>query len=290
MLDVTEPSAPDLRQRFEEASVHLSRSEKKAARHLVDNPNDVMFKTALELGESSGTSDATILRAVKSLGYSGLPELKRSLGQEMIRRDTPASRLSERLKRSRSAGDRSYELVFDEAISRITETKQALDPGDFESAVTALTEAKTVHTWGLGPSSLEAQYAALRLQRQGLASRAMRSTGFHLADELLGIHSGDALLIYARGRRLLDLDVMIEYASEIGASVVLITNALAPVYRATVGVVLETRDSRQGLTRETTTTSVVTDALMLVVAARSDEAPVNTSETLTSLRKRLLLG
>lgn len=116
----------------------------------------------------------------------------------------------------------------------------------------------------------------------------MQATGFHLADELLNVNGGDAVVIFARGRRTRDLDVIIEYCAEMGAHILLITGSLAGTYKDSVEVILETKDSRAGLTRETISSSAVTDALMLGVGVRSKEKALETSAKLTELRGKLI--
>jgi len=67
--------------------------ENGEALFLSDHPDHVAGATALELAEQIGTSNATVIRTVKALGYKGLPALRRVLVRAMaerLRGDTPA--------------------------------------------------------------------------------------------------------------------------------------------------------------------------------------------------------
>ena len=54
----------------------LPPSERKIAEYILKNPEESILLTALKLGEKSNTSSAAVIRLCKSLGFSGLQELK----------------------------------------------------------------------------------------------------------------------------------------------------------------------------------------------------------------------
>ena len=51
----------------------LSAAERKVAHYLAAQPDKAAFASAAELGRLTETSDATVIRTIKSLGYDGLP-------------------------------------------------------------------------------------------------------------------------------------------------------------------------------------------------------------------------
>jgi DNA-binding MurR/RpiR family transcriptional regulator len=57
----------------------LTATERRVARYLADHPQEAAFASAEELGRATGTSDASVVRTAKALGFDGLPGLKRSL-------------------------------------------------------------------------------------------------------------------------------------------------------------------------------------------------------------------
>ena len=54
----------------------LSRSQKKIATYILENPTTVAFMTAQQLAEQSGTSEATVVRFARAVGLEGFPNLK----------------------------------------------------------------------------------------------------------------------------------------------------------------------------------------------------------------------
>jgi DNA-binding MurR/RpiR family transcriptional regulator len=75
----------------------LSAAERRVARYLADHPEEVAFSSAETLGRATETSDATVIRTVKALGYTGLPALKKILQSTVRERLTPAGRFGKDL-------------------------------------------------------------------------------------------------------------------------------------------------------------------------------------------------
>ena len=65
--------------RLEERMAMLSASSQRVAAYIDANRFEALTKSAAELAWAIGTSDATVIRTVQALGFSGLPELKREL-------------------------------------------------------------------------------------------------------------------------------------------------------------------------------------------------------------------
>jgi DNA-binding MurR/RpiR family transcriptional regulator len=254
---------------------------------MLEHPHDVIFATAGELGAAADTSDATVIRTAKALGYSGLPELKRHLGRGLTRRRPPVARLAERIEKTRSSGGSLLDKVFAEGAERIQEAHRQLKHADFEDAVNAITEARSVFSWGLGMSSVVAEYAALRLGRLGLISRFTADTGFRLADALLQVTGAELILMYVPGRHNRDVEAVVSHAERVGADVVLVTHSLGSELGARVRVTLSAAGSPTKFTGELLTASLITDALVLAVAAKTTPRSTATADLLTTLRSEL---
>ena len=72
-----------LSSRIEEHWQSLRASERAVAEYLAEDPFSALYCTASELADRTGTSDATVVRTARALGYSGLPDLKRRASIEL---------------------------------------------------------------------------------------------------------------------------------------------------------------------------------------------------------------
>ncbi|HHF08718.1 MAG TPA: MurR/RpiR family transcriptional regulator, partial [Kosmotoga arenicorallina] len=61
----------------------LGTSEKKVANYIITRADDVIHYTITELAHFSGSSEATVYRLVKKLGFSGYQSFKITLAREL---------------------------------------------------------------------------------------------------------------------------------------------------------------------------------------------------------------
>ncbi|MDR1510240.1 MAG: MurR/RpiR family transcriptional regulator [Synergistaceae bacterium] len=73
----------------------LPRAQKKVAAYMLENPSEALFMTSQQLGESSGTSEATVVRLAVTLGFDGFPEFKEALQGEVKDQLSTFGRLQE---------------------------------------------------------------------------------------------------------------------------------------------------------------------------------------------------
>ena len=60
------------------------------ARFFQENREEVLIASAAALAEKTGTSDATVIRAAKALGFAGMTDLRRALAGELRQSVSPA--------------------------------------------------------------------------------------------------------------------------------------------------------------------------------------------------------
>lgn len=285
---LSEPAAGDsLDDRITARLATMTRAERQVAEYLRQNSSEVIFATADQIGAASGTSDATVVRTAKTLGYSGLLELRHSLGQQVVRATNPSARLRRQLDQPGSGLSALLAHVFAEATERLAETLRRTSADDFAVAVDAIAGAHDVFCFGIGPSEMVADYLALRLRRIGRRARSTGATGFRLADHLLDIDPGDVVVLYSPGRLLAEIEVVLDRVESVGARAVLISDSLGPLFADRVLVTLPSSYSAAGITGEALSSQVLTDALVLGVVSHDEARATATSTLLVDLRSAL---
>lgn len=202
----------------------------------------------------------------------------------------PEVRLKQRIAHVGRDLDDIWGDVFDEAQERIEHARRLTAPDALRRAVTALADAREILCCGVAASEPAARHLALAVRRIGRRARFCGATGFALADPLLDLGQGDAVVIFQPGRGLTELTVIIERARAVGAKVVLVTDELGPVYADRVEAVLTAPHTPTGITAEGLTGLVVADALLLALTTLDETAAVETSHQLNALRQQLLDG
>ena len=261
----------------------LSASERTVAEFMADHPEVVVSCSAIELGTRTGTSDATVVRAAKALGYQGFRELKRSMIEVLARQRDLAATMDDRLARV-AAGDDQVVRVLDDTIGLLTQLRRGLDPEAWRSAVDALVAAPSVMTYGIGPAACLADYLCLSLKRIGVPARGSGVTGFRLADELLTLRADEVVVVFAPIRQFREISVVVEHAAAVGVKVVLVTESLGMALAPKVHAVLATPQSTTTAASEITGGLVLAHALTLSVASAARDTAVEALRLVNQLR------
>jgi DNA-binding MurR/RpiR family transcriptional regulator len=241
--------------------------------------------SAREIAAAVGTSDATVVRTAKSLGYDSLRELRRSLADEQDDADLSA-RLHATIDTNASAHD-----VLATAVERQREALETLlrrvPAHDFDQAAAILARAPNVWWSGIGPSAHLANYAAFLCRRLGRPSGSLTHSGTDHADELLALRAHDAVVVLAYGRVHPYVRVLLRRAADVGAQVVLVTDAPNRALPAPVTVQLDAGRGAPGLFATHGPTIVLIEALVLAVAAADTARSEAALATLNELRRSI---
>jgi DNA-binding MurR/RpiR family transcriptional regulator len=278
----------DLRARIREHWDRLSPGAQEVCRSLGEStPEQLLYKSAVELGAETRTSNATVVRAIQSLGYAGLAELKTAIAQPFTEQTAPDIRARQRVEATKGDLPNIWEMVTAEWVDLIKLMRDGFSTDAYREAIELLLGAREIVPFGFGSSFVVAEHLTFMLRRLGRRSRAIRSSGFCLPDDLLGIERGDVVVVFAPGRVLIDIDVLLDRVRTVGASSVLVTAELADQLKDAVTVTLIAPHSPTGLTGDGATAMVVADALIQGVAASDKEGTVETSHTLNTLRQQM---
>lgn len=266
----------------------LSPAEARVARFFGEHREEVAFLSAAEIAARLETSDATVVRAAQALGYDGLPQLKEELREALRSRATPALRLGRSLEElgDDPAAILEHSLAAHGAL--LEEARRTLRPDDFRKAVDLLGEAERIVVFGLGPNGLLAEYFALRLRRIGRDSFPLTGRGAALADQLLGLRRGDAMVALVYEAANVEAKTALAQARKRRVPVVLITDSLAMALAGLHRVALTARHGGRGLMTTNAIGLVVLEALLFGLAARDRGRSLDTLEQMNELRSRLV--
>lgn len=163
-MAVQDTSLAELLLRIENTLPHLSKSEKKVAGFIKENPRAIIDMSVAALGEACGVSDPTVVRAYKKLGFSGYEDLKLTLAQATV---SPSEIIHEGVEVNDSIL-LVRDKVFQSAVFALQFTRDMLDPGDLEAAAQVLMHARKVLIFGLGGSAPIAADLHHKLLRLGI--------------------------------------------------------------------------------------------------------------------------
>ena len=150
----------------------LSKAEATVASFIADNPDEVVNLSVSALAERCGVSEPTVIRACRTLGYSGYQAMKIALIQSL----SSASPLSGEDVAPSDDMAVTCRKVFGEASDAVSLTLENLDTSAMELAAEALLAARRVLIFGVGGSAAVGADVQHKLLRLGLDARALSDT------------------------------------------------------------------------------------------------------------------
>jgi DNA-binding MurR/RpiR family transcriptional regulator len=265
----------------------LTTTELKVAQYLARHPDEAAFSSAEALGRATQTSDATVIRTVKALGYPGLPALKKILQEQVREHLTPAGRLSRRVDVVGSDAGSLLNDVLGESISLLEEARSTIRPAQFGAAVSTLRGAREILVLSTGPLSMLGRYLTLRLGRLGLRAQVALPSGFLLADDLVRLGERDVIVLVLHEELTIEVEVALEHAEKVGATVILVTNNLGEALKDRVTVVLTTPTGSASVYRMQATTLALFEALVLAIGIEEAEPATRALTLMNELRDKL---
>jgi DNA-binding MurR/RpiR family transcriptional regulator len=270
------------------AAVHrLSAAEQAVVRFFQENREEVLVASAATLAARVGTSDATVIRAAKALGYSGLDDLRRRLADELRTSLSPAARLTRTLEAVRSDAGSALGVMIDIHVHALEQLRRSISAAEFKTAVGLLAKARRVVVFGIGPSSALADYFAIQLGRFGVESASLTQTGLLLADGLHRLRKGDLVIALAYSRTYREIEVLLAQAGRRGAPTILLTDSLGGALGQDVDLVLPVpRGNADWFSTHTATLGLI-EALLVGLAAKRPTETIAALKDLNALRSAL---
>ena len=275
--------------RLAERGAALPPAGRRAMAFVDQNRTAALAASAMEIAAESGTSDATVVRAAQALGFAGMADLKQALLAAMA---PAASTLEDDMSRTLEEVGESAANAIDLVLSTHAQALEVLRAPQAKAwiaeAVTTLHPAARIVVFGMGPSSALAAYAAMQLERSGRHSKTLDRTGRMLADQLLDLRAGDALLVLAYGRPYREVLAVIAEARHLRLKLVLVTDDAESALATSATVVLRVQRGQAERVALHGATLMALEALILGLAAANRKAAMASLQRLSDLRKKIV--
>ncbi|QUB99287.1 MurR/RpiR family transcriptional regulator [Cellulosimicrobium cellulans] len=211
--------------RIRQALPSLRPAEARIAEAVLADPAAVVGKTITELAALVGTSQATVVRFCRAVGYAGYPEFRIDLAQATSRRAVEQERANVahgEIDPDDTLHDVVTKIAFHEART-IEETARMLDLDALEQVTAAVAQATRIDLFGVGSSGLTAQDLAQKLQRIGLLCFASPDPHVQLQSAALLADGAVAVGVSHSGLTVETNDAL-RIARDRGATTVAVTN------------------------------------------------------------------
>lgn len=201
----------------------LTKSEQRVAAYITKNPQTAIFQSISELADHSNTSEATVVRTCKSLGFSSYQEFKVLLAQAIANPDQVlygAIRIEDNAPVSTI-----IDSVFDNSIQTLRLTQSSLDIHVLEQATELLCHARRVFILGLGGShaiAIDLQHKLLRLGIDAVYHPDLHMQRISIANQ---VTSEDVLFAISHSGSSKDVVDNTAIAKKMNAKIITLTGA-----------------------------------------------------------------
>jgi DNA-binding MurR/RpiR family transcriptional regulator len=200
--------------RLRSAGSGMTPALERVALRVLAGPDEVLYFTITELADAANSSEASVMRFCRELGFSGFQDFKLELAKEIA--TTPAA------APANQNADAVQSLV-ETAIKALRETEQLVDRHDLGLAAERVLRASQVNVFGVAASAVTADYLEYKLTRVGIRCRALSDP--HLASMLAA--TADPSMVYfivSSSGSTTDTVNVARQARQSGAFVIGITN------------------------------------------------------------------
>jgi DNA-binding MurR/RpiR family transcriptional regulator len=254
----------------------LPPAERRVAERVLAHPDEVFSLSIGAIAQEAATSEATVVRFCKSVGFDGYPDLRLALASE-VGRSTAENRPGSAVGIEIGPDDTLSEVVAKVGAldaQAITDTVEYLNIEVLENVVELVAGARRIELYGIGASGLVSIDLEQKLRRIGLPSAASTDGHAALTSAAL-LSSDDVVLAISHSGQTLDVIEPVEQAQSQGATTVAITNYRQSPLAETADLVLTTaaRESalRSGAMASRAAQLTVVDCVFIGVAQRSYE-------------------
>lgn len=224
------------------------------------------------LAARASTSQASVVRAARAVGYPGYPQLRLALAASAVRR--PPARPADRylgLIADHDDMDRVVSTLAELETEALDATAATVDRRVLEMTADRLAQARVVDCYGIGASSLVALDLDQKLSRVGVVSRARVEAHAALTSAAL-LRSGDVVVAVSHGGRTPAVLEATRTARRGGATTVAVTSdsgsPLASVAEHVLFVAGRETPYRAGAMASRTSCLLVVDCLYVAVIQR----------------------
>ncbi|EGR5484449.1 MurR/RpiR family transcriptional regulator [Vibrio cholerae] len=148
----------------------LSKKLRVVADYVLENAHEVQYQTITDLAFNTKTSEATVVRLCRDLGYKGYSDFRMALAVD----------LSQSANQSQPKMDGDIcEVSAQSAVDSLMDTAKLIDRAALNTICELVHGAKFIGCVGVGASSIVGRYLAYRLVRIG--KKAIMYEDTHLA-------------------------------------------------------------------------------------------------------------
>lgn len=273
----------------------LSSQERRVGQFASREPLKFATSSISAIASIAGTSEATVIRAARSLGFSGIKDMKSAYAQSVQEeRSLPASIRAQLDELARSGANATSAQVATKVATDISDlilrTASSLDSDELSRTCAFLEEGTRTFLFGLGSAHFIAGYMSLSLERLGLSTSQISDAGHGGADALARLSDSTPLIVIAPHAVFPEIEVLMRLAAQCTSKIVLVSQELPPTDLANGIVHLPISSAVGTAASESAGAWLMADIIVAEIARRDSDAAVTQRQEIQKYRDQLALS
>ena len=249
----------------------------KAARFMVEHPEEIGLNSMRHVAREAGVKPATITRLTKTLGFPEYDALREPFRQRLR---TSAPEFASKLQSVQRLGESNEESLFRELRAQeLSNIEHSLSDENYpimDAAAETMNGSRRVYVLGLRGAHAPAFLFHYAYQLFQDNSQLLDTSGGIFADQLRGIGPKDSLLVVSfPPYTQLTIDA-VEYAADAGAKIVAVTDSIVSPAASAAAHTIVTKNQSPSFYHSFTGALAVVQVLitMLVTKAGGDAVKI----------------
>ena len=260
---------PETIRQLTESFSGLTPELQKAARFMLEHPEEVGLNSMRSVAKAAGVKPATVSRLSKTLGFEEYDALREPFRQR-LRKNEPS--FASKLRDVQRRGTSDTGGLFDELRAQeIANVENTLSDENYEvlvDAADALHRSRRVYVLGLRGAYAPAFLFHYAYQLFQESSYLVDTHAGIFADQLRGIGQQDCLLVISfPPYTQLTIDA-VDYAADAGAKIIAVTDSVVSPAARTARHTIVTQNKSASFYHSFTGALVVTQALITLLVAK----------------------
>ena len=247
----------------------LTPEAQKAARYVLENPQDVGVFTVREVAEAAQVKPNTVVRMARQAGFQGYEDLRAPF-RDAIRSSSfnfaDRARWLQKVAKSGDLGE-LYADLAQAAMGNIEETFAGISPLALQRAAEAIWNSRTTYVLGVGVNNGHAHNFAYLASTGMMSFQPIPNAGTTAVDELAWSDARDVLIAMTIRPYRSEVVAAVRVAREQGVQVIAISDStVSPIVRSAQHSFIVATDTPQFFPSSVATTALLETLLSLVIS------------------------
>ncbi len=198
--------------------------QRKVAEYLFHNLNQAILLNSTQIAAEANVSEATVIRFINGLGFSGFSDFKRAVGKKILDDYSTSTRLVESAKTLEGRTSLFSDILMGD-IEKIRDLGSQTSEEKFKKAVKKLCSARSLYILGLRSSYALAFYLAFDLRFFLDSVRLVELGVGDIPEQLRDIGPSDVLVVISFKRYTRETVKIAEKVKKRGTFIIAITNS-----------------------------------------------------------------